>query len=85
MLIFLHNLYILVWIRHDSLTNSGFAFDTNNSVIKRLFMAIWPVLFKYVKFIVLLSARVQQFAKLIKDNSIHLKLFVAIFCGKYNL
>ena len=36
MVIFQYNLYIFVWIKHGCLTNTFYAMDPNNSVIKRL-------------------------------------------------
>ena len=36
MVIFQYNLYIFVWILHGCLTNTVYAMDPNNSVIKRL-------------------------------------------------
>ena len=35
MVIFQYNLYIFVWIYHGCLTNTVYAMDPNNSVIKR--------------------------------------------------
>ena len=36
MVIFQYNLYIFIWIKHSCLTNTVYAMDPNNSVIKRL-------------------------------------------------
>ena len=36
MVIFLYNLYILIWIKHGCLANMVYALDPNNGVIKRL-------------------------------------------------
>ena len=36
MVIFQYNLYIFIWIQQGCLTNTVYAMDPNNSVIKRL-------------------------------------------------
>ena len=36
MVIFLYNLYILVWLQHDCLANAVFALDPSHGIIKRL-------------------------------------------------
>ena len=36
MVIFLYNLYILVWTKHGCLAEMVFALDPSNSVIKRM-------------------------------------------------
>ena len=41
MVIFQYNLYIFVWIQHGSITNTVYAMDPNNSVIKRLWCTLY--------------------------------------------
>ena len=51
MVIFQYNLYIFVWIQHGCLTNTVYAMDPNNSVIKRLwcvYIYIYIYIYIYV-------------------------------------
>ena len=45
MAIFLHNLYIFVWIKHDCFANMVFALDLSNSVMMLLFFLSFSLFF----------------------------------------